>query len=68
MRLSDRFKPVPLDLDALYDEAERAGRYGECPMCELRGDARVRVLCRCGVCFDCHDRFVHEPIEEREGP
>ena len=48
MELGSDFRPIPLDLDALYDEAERAGRRGACPLCELRGDARERVLCWCG--------------------
>jgi hypothetical protein len=44
-----------LDIDALYDESERAGRYGECAEC-----GEEHVLCFCGVCFKyCHDDYQH---------
>lgn len=47
---------VKLDIDALYNEAEAAGRYGPCAWCE-----EEHVLCWCGLCFKyCHDDYEHE--------
>ena len=46
-----------LDIDALYDEAEAAGRFGVCLCCE-----EEHVLCFCGLCFKyCHSDYEHEP-------
>lgn len=44
-----------LNFDKLYDEAEKAKREGECPLCE-----EWHMLCWCGVCFSCHDDYFHE--------
>ena len=44
-----------LDIDTLYQEAEAAGRFGECANC-----GEEHVLCFCGVCFKyCHDDYEH---------
>lgn len=48
-------KLIKLDIDALYDEAEAAGRFGVCANCD-----EEHVLCFCGVCFKyCHDDYAH---------
>jgi hypothetical protein len=65
MRLGDDFRPVKLDFDALYAEAEAEGREGICPMCEFDDDTTPRMLCWCGVCFKYHhDDYAHEPIDD----
>ena len=44
-----------LNIDKLYEEAEAAGRFGECTNC-----GEEHVLCFCGVCFKyCHDDYEH---------
>jgi hypothetical protein len=54
-----------LDFDALYDEAEAADQFGECPLCE-RQDV---ILCWCGVCLShCHGDYFHELMDEPGGP
>lgn len=46
-----------LDIDALYDEAEKAGRFGVCASCD-----EEHVICWCGLCFKyCHSSYEHEP-------
>lgn len=50
-----------LDFERLYDEAEKAGRVGECPLCETPG----LLLCWCGVCLKyCHGDYFHEPVSD----
>ena len=57
-------KVPKLDIDKLYDEAEAAGRIGECPLCEFDGDTSEKVLCWCGVCFKYHhDDYFHELMD-----
>lgn len=48
-----------LDIDALYNEAEKNGCEGECASC---GEHHV-LCCVCGACFKyCHDDYFHEEI------
>ena len=56
---------VKLDFDALYDDAEKLERFGECPHCEFDGDYTPKALCWCGVCLKYHhDDYFHEAIDE----
>ena len=50
------FHLVKLDIDAMYEEADRLERIGICKTCE-----EEHVLCACGVCFKyCHDDYTCE--------
>jgi len=52
--VSEPFKLVKLDIDAMYAAAEAAERIGICATCE-----EEHVLCECGVCFKyCHDDYA----------
>jgi hypothetical protein len=55
-----------LDFDALYDDAEAAGRFWECPLCAEEGDYEPKALCWCGVCLKYHHNdFFHEvPLDD----
>ena len=58
-----------IDFDELYEESEKAGRIGICPICEFHGDTDDHVLCWCGVCLKYHhDDYFHEPIPDSDLP
>ena len=70
--MSGPLELVPLDLEALMDDAAREGREGTCAACEFAADdepAPTLLLCWCGVCFRYHhDPYFHEPIDDQVVP
>ena len=62
---SEGIKFDKLDFDALYVDAEKHERFGQCPHCP---EGQHHMLCWCGVCFKYHHNdYFHEPMLE-EGP